>query len=54
MTSTNDIHIRFWCDSDITFLTWLQYKFVTVLYFSIIDVFWLRNLCGAGGVYITS
>ena len=42
-------HIRFWCDSDITFLRSLHKKFVTVLYFSIINVFWLLNLCGAGG-----
>ena len=36
--------IRFWCDSDITFLRGLHTNFVTVLYFSIINV-----LCGAGG-----
>ena len=35
--------IRFWCDSDITFLRGLHTNFVTVLYFSIINV-----LCGAG------
>ena len=40
---------RFWCDSDITFLCGLHRKLVTVLYFSIINVFWLLNLCGAGG-----
>ena len=41
--------IRFWCDSDISFLRGLHKKFVTVVYFSIINVFWLLNLCGAGG-----
>ena len=41
--------IRFWCDSDITFLRGLHKKLVTVLYFSIIKVFWLLCLCGAGG-----
>ena len=35
------------CDSH--FLTWLDDKLVTVLYLSIIDVFWLKNLCGMGG-----
>ena len=38
-----------WCDSDIPFLRGLHKKLVTVLYFSIINVFWLLNLCGAGG-----
>ena len=42
-------HIRFWCDSDVTFFTWIDKKMLTVLYFSIIEVFWLRNLCGVGG-----
>ena len=37
--------IRFWCDSD-TILRGLHKKLVTVLYFSIINVFWLLNLCG--------
>ena len=41
--------IRFWFDSDITFLRGLHKKMVTVLYLSIINVFWLLNLCGAGG-----
>ena len=43
--------IRFWCDSDITFLHGLHKKLVTLLYFSIINVFWLLNLhvCGVGG-----
>ena len=41
--------IRFWCDSDISFLRGLHKKIVTVVYFSIINVFWLLNLCGAGG-----
>ena len=41
--------IRLWCDSDITFLRGLYKKLVTVLYFSIINVFSLLNLCGAGG-----
>ena len=41
------ILIRFWCD--ITFLLGLHQTLVTVLYFSIINVFWLLNLCGAGG-----
>ena len=42
--------IRFWFDSGvITFFTWLYQKLVTVLYFSIIDIFWLRNLCEAVG-----
>ena len=41
--------IIFWCDSDITFLRGLHKKFVTVLLFSIINVFWLLNLRGAGG-----
>ena len=42
--------IRFWCDSDITFLRgFIHKKSMTVLYFSIINVFWLLNLCGAGG-----
>ena len=36
--------IRFWCDSEITFLRGVHKKLVTVLYFSIINV-----LCGAGG-----
>ena len=36
--------IRFWCDSDIIFLRGLHINFVTVLYFSIINV-----LCGVGG-----
>ena len=36
--------IRFWCDSDITFLRVLHTHYVTVLYFSIINL-----LCGAGG-----
>ena len=36
--------IRFWCDSEITFLRGLHKNLVTVLYFSIIIV-----LCGAGG-----
>ena len=36
--------IRFWCDSEITFLHGLHKNLVTVLYFSIINV-----LCGAGG-----
>ena len=40
--------IRFWCDSDITFLRRLH-KLVTVVYFSLINVFWLLNLCGVGG-----
>ena len=38
--------ISFWCDS---FLRDLHKKLVTVLYFSIINVFWLLNLCGTGG-----
>ena len=37
-------HIRFWCDSDITFLRSLHTNLVTVLYFSIINV-----LCRSGG-----
>ena len=41
--------IRFWYDSDITFLRGLHKKMVTVLYFCIINVFWLLNLCVAGG-----
>ena len=41
--------IRFWCNSDITFLRGLHKNLVTVLYFSIINVVWLLNLCGAGG-----
>ena len=41
--------IRFWCDSDITFLRDLHKNLVTVLYFSIINLFWLLNLCGADG-----
>ena len=41
--------ITFWSDSDIRFLRGLHKKLVTVLYFSIINVFWLLNLCGAGG-----
>ena len=41
--------ILFWCDSSITFLRGLHKKLVTVMYFSIIDVFWLLNLCRAGG-----
>ena len=36
--------IRFWCDSHITFSRGLRTNFVTVLYFSIINV-----LRGAGG-----
>ena len=36
--------IRFWCDSDITFLRGLHKNLVTVLYLSIINV-----LCGASG-----
>ena len=42
-------HLRFWCDSDITFLRGLHEKLATVLYFSIINVFCLINLYGAGG-----
>ena len=42
-------HIRLWCGSDVTFFTWLYKKMLTVLHFSIIEVFWLRNLCGVGG-----
>ena len=42
--------IKFWCDSDITFLCGLNKKLVTVLYFSkIINVLCLLNLFGAGG-----
>ena len=41
--------IRFWCDSDITCLRGLHKQMVTVLYFFIMNVFWLLNLCGAGG-----
>ena len=41
--------IRFWCDSDITYLCGLHKKMVTVLYFSIIILFWLLILCEAGG-----
>ena len=40
---------KFWCDSDITLLHGLHKKIMTVLYFSIIIVFWLLNLCGVGG-----
>ena len=40
-------HIRFWCDSDFTFFTWIE--ILTVPYFSIIEVFWLKNLCGVSG-----
>ena len=36
--------IRFWCDSEITFLRGLHKNMLTVPYFSIINV-----LCGAGG-----
>ena len=42
-------YIRFWCNSGITFSRGLHKKMVTVLYFSIISVFWLLNLSGAGG-----
>ena len=42
-------YTRFWCDSDITFLRGLHQKLVTVLYFSIMNVFWVLNLCGADG-----
>ena len=31
--------IRFWCDSDITFLRGLHKKLVTVLYFSLVNLF---------------
>ena len=48
-TLPEHMSITFWCDSDITFLRGLHKKMVTVLYFSIIDVFWLINLCGEGG-----
>ena len=41
--------IRFWCDSDITFLRGLHKQFVKVLYFSIINVLWLINLFGLDG-----
>ena len=41
--------INFWCDSDITFLCGLHKKLVTVMYLSIINVFWLLNLCWVGG-----
>ena len=40
--------ITFWCYSDITFLRGLHKK-NGVLYFSVINVFWLLNLWGAGG-----
>ena len=44
----------FWCDSDnknLYFCTFNNFSgyLVTVLYFSIISVFWLLNLCGVGG-----
>ena len=43
-------HIRFWFNSEVTFFTWLdKEKMLTVLYFSIIEVFWLQSLCGVGG-----
>ena len=38
--------IRFWCDSDITFLRGLHGKLVTVMYFFIGLII---VLCGAGG-----
>ena len=41
-TYTGHMLIRFWCDSDITFLHGLHKKLVTVLYFSIINVLWLK------------
>ena len=41
--------IRFWCDSDITFLHGLHTKLVPVLFFSIFNVFLLLNLSVAGG-----
>ena len=36
--------IRFWCDSDITFLRRLHKKLMTVMYFSIINVLWGTGL----------
>ena len=43
-TYSGHMLIRFWYDSDITFLRGVHTNFVTVLYFSIINV-----VCGAGG-----
>ena len=48
-TYSGHMLITFWCDSDITYWRGLHEKLVTVLYFSIINEFWLLNLCGAGG-----
>ena len=41
--------ITFWCDSDITCLRGLPKKIGDGTVFSIINVFWLLNLCGADG-----
>ena len=41
--------IRFWSNLGITFLRVLHIKLVTALYVSIINIFWLLNLCGSGG-----
>ena len=49
LTSHSDMMMKFWCDSDIAYLRGLQKKIVIVLYFSIINVFWLLNVFGVGG-----
>ena len=42
--------ITFWCDFDITFLCGLLKKIgYSTVFLYIINVFWLLNLCGAGG-----